>query len=76
MLEQIVENNPLPNRGGGGWVKSNILALLDSSLSVSAIHSTSYDDKNQTAKQTMVSFDSMVFRIPQGWISTNQVTDQ
>ena len=76
MLELRGENKPLPNRRGGGWVKSDVLALLDRSLSVTATHSARYDDKNQTTKQTMVSFDSMVFRIPQGWISPNQVTEQ
>mmetsp|Transcript_16012 Transcript_16012/g.34834 ORF Transcript_16012/g.34834 Transcript_16012/m.34834 type:complete len:465 (-) Transcript_16012:38-1432(-) len=64
LLRSSRENKPLPNSGGGGWVKSDVNAIL----------AYNYTLSNGTETHTLGSFDTIIYRIPHGWIKLRDVT--
>lgn len=65
MLRREGEDKPLPNEPGGGWVREDITVLAD--------HMRAYRDADSI---TRVDFDTVVFRIPQGWITSEDVNNE
>jgi len=59
LLRKDRENKPLPNEPGGGWIRSDIHELLNHTMN----------------HETIGSFDVVVFRIPHGWITLNNITE-
>jgi len=65
LLRRSRENKPLPNQGGGGWVRSD----------ADEIKKFNYSLPNGTAT-TIGSFDTIIYRIPHGWMSLNTITKE
>jgi len=64
LLQYGGENMPLPNSGGGGWVRSDAGELLQHE----------YQDQVTGTYKTVSSFDAMIMRIPHGWIGLEEIT--
>lgn len=66
------ENGQLPNAPGGGWTRDHIASLKKYS------YMYSNDNKISEEKQGNFSlddgFDTMIVRIPHGWINTDSIT--
>jgi hypothetical protein len=73
MLTEQAENKPLPNSNAGGWVREDATALLNHSSSHDILGEGSGEDGHN--KKTGY-FDSMVFRIPHGWIQLKKITEK
>lgn len=66
MLLPEGENKPLPNEAGGGWTRDDVVAL--------AQHLHQKDSlETSNSKPT---FDTMIYRIPQGWIESKDVNNE
>jgi hypothetical protein len=65
MLRQDGEGKPLPNEPGGGWWKEDAVALADHMY-----------QQGRSKSRVEPEFDSLVFRIPQGWISSEAVNTE
>jgi hypothetical protein len=65
MLLEAARGKAPPNAGGGGWLPEHVKQLLTH---------TYYDqnDKHRVVRE----FDSMIFRIPHGWLKLNEITAQ
>lgn len=59
LLNRRRENKPLPNIGGGGWVRSDVHDLLNHTV---------HDER-------IGSFDVIVFRIPHGWMHISAINE-
>lgn len=68
MLTKEGENRSLPNNPGGGWVREDVAALLNHSSSIALLN-------NSGENQAIGFLDSMVFRIPHGWLALDKITD-
>jgi hypothetical protein len=62
MLSREGEAKPLPNEPGGGWTREDAFALTR--------------HMNPKSKESHPTFDTLVFRIPQGWIQSEAVKDE
>ncbi|CAB9511164.1 expressed unknown protein [Seminavis robusta] len=63
----------LPNNVGGGWMRADADRLLN--LSAQAVWNRPQVTERQLADGAGL-FDAMVFRIPQGWMDTKDVTQE
>jgi hypothetical protein len=58
------KGKPPPNAGGGGWLPKDTQLLLNHTYVVD----------NNAVLQVVRAFDSMVFRIPHGWLKLGEIT--
>jgi hypothetical protein len=67
----------LPHAPGGGWTRKDLAALVSSErYQVTTVHTSATLQQRQTAMTNGSPrlFDSLIFRIPHGWITQAQVT--
>jgi hypothetical protein len=78
------ENKPLPHEPGGGWTRRDLTALVSSPRYQATVNATATATPlpqpqrrmapNTDPPPTPPLFDSLIFRIPHGWITLAQVT--
>jgi hypothetical protein len=73
LLNRRKENKPLPNSGGGGWVREDV-----HNLTAHTYNATSNDQGEEESEESKAvgSFDVMVIRIPHGWMTLNQISER
>jgi hypothetical protein len=64
---------PLPNSGGGGWVRNDV-----HDLTAHTYNATTNDQGEEESEESKAvgSFDVMVIRIPQGWMTLNEISEK
>lgn len=81
MLTRWGENKPLPYAYGGGWTRNDTTALFRHRFfknASSTITASSYTHLTNIGKATKnrqgQHFDSVIFRIPHGWLKLKEIT--
>ena len=65
MLSRSREGQPLPNAQGGGWMREDVLRLLNHT----------YNTTDGIVSQQVNNFDVLFFRIPDVWINLDAITN-
>jgi hypothetical protein len=73
---------PPPNAKGGGWLLEDTQLLLNHTYHYDPISTITTDHHQQTTtttitmKKSVEQFDAMIFRIPHGWLTLDEITSQ